>query len=235
MHSPNVVAKLEGSDPRLRAEHVVYTAHLDHLGIGTPVNEDGIYNGALDNASGAAGVLEIARAFSRMPDKPRRSVLFIEVTAEEAGLLRSDYFAPIRLFHVVPSWPLRDVVALGAEHSSLDTIVHRAAERLRLTVSPDPAPEQVAFIRSDQCSFVRQGIPSLALTAGFKSDDSDLKPAEIFENWDAHFYHQPQDDMLQPGLNFDAATLFAQVGFLCGLTSRRNANVLDGTPVISSA
>jgi hypothetical protein len=229
VHSPNVVAKLQGSDPKISAEHVVYTAHLDHLGISTPVNGDSIYNGALDNASGAAEVLEIARAFSRMPNKPRRSVLFIEVTAEEAGLLGSDYFASnptvprtsivadINIDEDLMLWPLRDVVALGAEHSTLDRIVHRAAERLRLTVSPDPAPEQVAFIRSDQYSFVREGIPSLALTAGFKSDDRNLKPAEIFENWYAHFYHQPQDDMLQPGLNFDAATLFAQVGFLCGL------------------
>jgi hypothetical protein len=229
VHSPNVVAKLEGRDPKLSAEHVVYTAHLDHLGIGTPVNGDSIYNGALDNASGAAEVLEIARAFSRMPDKPRRSLLFIEVTAEEVGLLGSDYFASnptvprtsivanINIDENLMLWPLRDVVALGAEHSSLDGIVRRAAERLRLSVSPDPAPEQVAFIRSDQYSFVRQGIPSLALTAGFKADDPNLKPAEIFENWYTHFYHQPQDDMLQPGLNFDAATLFARAGFLCGL------------------
>jgi hypothetical protein len=229
VHSPNVVAKLEGSDPKLSAEHVVYTAHLDHLGIATPVNGDSIYNGALDNASGAAEVLEIARAFTRLPDKPRRSVLFLEVTAEEAGLLGSDYFASnptvprtsivadVNIDEDLMLWPLRDVVALGAEHSSLDGIVHRAAERLRLTVSPDPAPEQVDFIRSDQYSFVRQGIPSLALTAGFKTDDPNVKPAEIFENWNAHYYHQPQDDMRQPGLNFDAATLFARVGFLCGL------------------
>jgi hypothetical protein len=229
VHSPNVVAKLQGSDPKLSTEFLVYTAHLDHLGISTPVNGDSIYNGALDNASGAAEVLEIARAFSRMPDKPRRSVLFVEVTAEEAGLLGSDYFASnptvppasivadVNIDEDLMLWPLRDVVALGAEHSTLDQSVHRAAERMRLAVSPDPAPEQVAFIRSDQYSFVRQGIPSLALTAGFMSEDRNLKPAEIFENWYAHFYHQPQDDMQQPGLNFDAAAQFAQVGFLCGL------------------
>ncbi|MBV8403844.1 MAG: M28 family peptidase [Gammaproteobacteria bacterium] len=229
VHSPNVVAKLEGDDPKLSAEYVVYTAHLDHLGISTPVNGDSIYNGALDNASGAAEVLEIARAFTRMPHKPRRSVLFIEVTGEEEGLLGSDYFASnptvppaaivadVNIDEDLMLWPLRDVVALGAEHSSLDAVVRRAADRLRLAVSPDPQPEQVGFVRSDQYSFVRQGVPSFALTAGFKSDDPSLKPAKISQNWEAHFYHQPQDDMQQPGLNFDAAARFAQVGFLCGV------------------
>jgi hypothetical protein len=229
VHSPNVVAKLEGSDPTLRAEHVVYTAHLDHLGISTPVNGDSIYNGALDNASGAAEVLEIARAFSRLPAKPRRSVLFIEVTAEEAGLLGSDYFASnptvprasivadINIDEDLMLWPLHDVVALGAEHSTLDGAVKRAAARLQLAVSPDPEPEQVNFIRSDQYSFVRQGVPSLDLEAGLKSDDPNIKPREISQNWYDNFYHQPQDDMLQPGLNFDAAAALTRVGFLCGL------------------
>ena len=229
LHSPNVVGKLEGSDPALRAEHVVYTAHLDHLGISTPVKGESIYHGALDNASGSAEVVEIARAFTRMQVRPRRSILFIAVTGEESGLLGSDYFA---LNPTVPSasivadvnidedlmlWPLRDVVALGAEHSTLGKVVQQAAQHLNLDVSPDPVPEQVDFIRSDQYSFVRQGVPSIALTAGMKSEDPGIKPAEIADNWDANFYHQPQDDMQQPGLNFEAAADFARVGLLCGL------------------
>jgi hypothetical protein len=229
VHSPNVVAKLEGSDPTLKSEHVVYTAHLDHLGISTPVNGDPIYNGALDNASGSSEVLEIARAFSRMPIRPRRSIVFVEVTAEEAGLLGSDYFASnptidrssivanINIDEDVMLWPLRDVVAFGAEHSTLEGVVERAARRLHLEASPDPMPEQVAFIRSDQYSFVRQGIPSLALGAGFKSDNPNIKPAEIFENWEETRYHQPQDDLRQPGLDFESAAAFTRVGFLCGL------------------
>lgn len=229
VHSPNVVARLEGSDPALKAQHVVYTAHLDHLGISTAVNGDSLYNGALDNASGSAEVLEIARAFSRMPVKPRRSVLFLAVTGEEAGLLGSDYFASnptvarnsivadINIDEDVMLWPLHDVIAFGAEHSTLEKVVQRAAQRLQLGAAADPMPEQVAFIRSDQYSFVRQGVPSLALAAGFKSDDPNIKPAEIFEKWITTVYHQPQDDMQQPGLDFEAAAQFARVGFLCGL------------------
>jgi len=229
LHSPNVVAKLEGSDPQLRAEHVVYTAHLDHLGISTPVKGDSIYNGALDNASGSAEILEIARAFSRLPARPRRSMLFIAVTGEEEGLLGSDYFASnptvprssivadINIDEDLMLWPLRDVVALGAEHSSLDAVVKRAAARLKLAVGPDPAPEQVNFIRSDQYSFVRQGIPSIDLEAGFGSDDPHIKPAEISDGWDNNFYHSPQDDMQQPGLDFEAAAALTRVAFLCGL------------------
>jgi hypothetical protein len=229
VHSPNVVAKLEGSDPTLKSQYVVYTAHLDHLGVSTPVKGDSIYNGTLDNASGSAEVLEIARAFSRMPTKPRRSIVFVEVTAEEAGLLGSDYFASnptvdrsaivanINIDEDVMLWPLRDVVAFGAEHSTLEGVVQQATRRLHLEASPDPVPEQVAFIRSDQYSFVRQGIPSLALFAGFKSDNPQIKPAEIFETWEQTRYHQPEDDMTQPGLDFEAAAAFTRVGFLCGL------------------
>lgn len=228
VHSPNVAAKLEGSDAALKSEVVVYTAHLDHLGISTPVNGDSIYNGTLDNASGSSEVLEIARAFSRLPTRPRRSIVFVAVTGEEAGLLGSDYFASnptvprnsivanINIDEDVMLWPIRDVVAFGAEHSSLAGVVERAARRLQLDASPDPMPEQVAFVRSDQYSFVRQGIPSLALFAGFKSDDPNIKPAELFQNWAQTKYHQPQDDLQQPGLNFDSAATFARVGFLCG-------------------
>jgi hypothetical protein len=227
--SPNVVARLEGSDPTLAAQYVVYSAHLDHLGISTPVDGDAIYNGALDNASGIAVLTEVARAFSSMPVKPKRSLLFIAVTGEEAGLLGSDYFANnptvpkssmianINMDEDVMLWPLEDVVALGAEHSTLEGVVERAAKRLHLVSSPDPQPEQVAFIRSDQYSFVRQGIPSFSLSAGFKSDDANIQPAKIMEEWEHKLYHNPKDDMQQPGLNFEAAALYAKTAFLCGL------------------
>src|SRR3984957_17796057 len=228
LHSPNVVAKLEGSDPVLKGEYLVYTAHLDHLGIGEPVKGDAIYNGALDNTSGSATMLEVARAFSGMKTRPRRSILFLSVTGEEAGLLGSDYFAhypTVNKSAVVANvnmdedamlWPLRDIVAFGAEHSSLDTVVKKAAARLGLSESPDPMPEEVVFIRSDQYSFVKQGIPSIFPVAGFKSDDPKIKPADIFKNWEQTRYHQPQDDMDQPGLDFDAAVKYARFVFLCG-------------------
>jgi len=226
--SRNVVAKLEGSDPTLKNEYVVYSAHLDHLGIGEPVKGDSIYNGALDNASGSAILLEVARAFSGMKTRPRRSILFLSVTGEEAGLLGSDYFAHyptvskssvvanVNMDEDLMLWPLRDIVAFGAEHSSLDTVVKKAAARLGLSESPDPMPEEVVFIRSDQYSFVKQGIPAIFPVAGFKSDDQKIKPADIFKNWEQTRYHQPQDDMDQPGLDFDAAVKYARFVFLCG-------------------
>ncbi len=226
--SPNVVAKLEGSDPALKNEFLVYSAHLDHLGIGEPVNGDSIYNGALDNASGSAILLEVARAFSQMNPRPKRSILFVSVTGEEAGLLGSDYFAN---YPTVPKssiaaninmdedqmlWPLEDIIPFGAEHSSLENVAKQAAARLNLDLSPDPMPEEVIFIRSDQYSFVKQGIPALYPSPGIKSDDPNIKPAEIFKNWEATRYHEPSDDMQQPGLDFNQAAKYADFVFLCG-------------------
>ncbi len=226
--SANVAAKLEGRDPALKNEYLVYTAHLDHLGIGTAVNGDGIYNGALDNASGSAVMLEIAHAFSQMNPRPRRSILFVAVTGEESGLLGSDYFAAhptVAQDSIIANintdedqmlWPLRDVVAYGAEHSTLDSAVRQAAQRLHLVESPDPFPDEVAFIRSDQYSFIRQGIPALMLSPGHKSDDPAIDPAKISKHWEETRYHQPQDDMQQPGLDFEAAAAYARLAFLCG-------------------
>jgi Zn-dependent M28 family amino/carboxypeptidase len=152
----------------------------------------------------------------------------LSVTGEEAGLLGSDYFAHnptvnkssvvanINMDEDVMLWPLRDIVAFGAEHSSLDAVVQKAAARLGLSESPDPLPEEVVFIRSDQYSFVKQGVPAIFPVAGFKSDDPKIRPAEIFKNWEETRYHQPQDDMDQPGLDFDAAAKYARFVFLCG-------------------
>jgi Peptidase family M28/PA domain len=227
IHSPNVMGRLRGSDSRLRDEHVVYTAHLDHLGIGEPVNGDKIYNGALDNASGSACLLEIARAYSQMRKHPRRSILFLSVTAEEEGLLGSDYFAhyppmskdslvaDINMDGAALLWPIEDIVARGAEHSSLGVAVQEAAARLKIDVSPDPSPEQVLFIRSDQHSFVKQGIPSLFLSPGLRSSNPKIKPAEIRMTWIATRYHKPQDDMDQP-LDFDSGAKYARYSFLVG-------------------
>jgi hypothetical protein len=227
IQSPNVVGRLRGSDSRLRDEHVVYTAHLDHLGIGEPVNGDKIYNGALDNASGSACLLEIARAYSQMRKHPRRSILFLSVTAEEEGLLGSDYFAhyppmskdslvaDINMDGAALLWPIEDIVARGAEHSSLGVAVQEAAARLKIDVSPDPSPEQVLFIRSDQYSFVKQGIPSLFLSPGLRSSNPKIKPAEIRMTWIATRYHKPQDDMDQP-FDFASGAKYARYSFLVG-------------------
>lgn len=228
VQSPNVVAKLEGSDPVLKNEYVVYTAHLDHVGIGEPENGDNIYNGALDNASGSSILLELARAFKRMHPQPRRSILFVSVTGEEAGLLGSDYFAhypttakesivaDLNMDEDLMLWPLEDIIAFGAEHSTLQGVMEAGAKRLNLSLSPDPMPEEVVFIRSDQYSFVKQGIPAVFPVPGFKSGDPNIKPMEIFKNWEATRYHHPGDDMNQPGLLFDAAAKYARFMFLCG-------------------
>ncbi len=228
VQSPNVVANLEGSDAKLKSEYVVYSAHSDHLGIGQPVKGDSIYNGALDNASGSAILLELARAFSKMNPRPRRSILFVSVTGEEAGLLGSDYFArfptvakdaivaEVNMDEDDMLWPLEDIVALGAEHSSLDGAVKKAAERMHLGLSPDPAPEETFFIRSDQYSFVKQGVPAVFPMAGYKSSDPKINPAAIYKKWEQERYHEPGDDMEQPGLLFDEAAKYARFVFLCG-------------------
>ncbi len=228
LRSPNVVARIVGSDAKLRDEYVVYTAHLDHLGIGQPVNGDRIYNGAVDNASGSACLLEIARAYSRMQPRPRRSILFVSVTGEEAGLLGSDYFAHYptvakeRLIadinvdgNLALLWPIEDVIARGSEHSTLGATVREAAARLNLDVSPDPFPELVFFIRSDQYSFVKQGIPSVFPSAGTKSSDPNIKPQQIITKWRQTIYHKPQDDMNQP-FDFESGAKYARFNFFLG-------------------
>ena len=223
----NVIARLEGSDPVLRDEHVVYVAHVDHFGIGVEVDGDAIYNGAHDNASGTSIVLEIARAFASLQTKPRRSVLFLIPTAEEWGLLGSDYFVenptmpgsslvasfsldmPF-LFH-----PLRDIVPYGAEHSTLAAPVRAASEHLGLAIGPDPIPEQVLFIRSDHFSFVRRGIPSLFIKSGFETGDPTLDGGAINTAFRQNLYHTPFDEVGQ-GFDFEAGAAHARVNFLTG-------------------
>jgi Zn-dependent M28 family amino/carboxypeptidase len=227
LESDNVVARLEGSDPELRAEHVVYVAHVDHFGRGVPANGDDIYNGAHDNASGSAIVLEIARAFTALPEAPRRSILFLFVTAEEWGLLGSDYFvrnptvpreglvANFSLDMPFLYHPLLDVVPYGAQHSSLSGPVTRAAEHLGIQLATDPIPEQVLFIRSDHYSFVRQGIPALFIKSGFQSGDPALDGAAINAAYRRDVYHKPNDDMSQR-FDWDAGAAHARLNFLTG-------------------
>jgi Zn-dependent M28 family amino/carboxypeptidase len=226
VESANVVARLEGSDPALADEHVVYVAHVDHFGRGVAMNGDAIYNGAHDNASGVAIVLEAARAFAALPERPRRSVVFLFVTAEERGLLGSDYFArqptvpgdivacltldmPF-LFH-----PLLDIVPYGAQHSTLSGPVTRAAERLKIAIAADPIPEQVLFIRSDHYSFVRQGVPSLFIKSGFQTGDPAKDGAAINAAYRRDVYHKPNDDMSQ-AFDFEAGAAHTRLNFLTG-------------------
>ncbi len=225
--SPNVIAVLPGSDPKLSPEYVVYSAHVDHLGIGQPINGDSIYNGAVDDASGTAALLVIAKAFTALPHPPARSVMFIGFTAEEKGLLGSDYFAhfpTVPIHNIVADinmdgaavfYAFNDIIALGAADSTLDTVVRRNAARLGLKVTPDPEPEQHFFVRADQYSFVRQGVPSVFINDGEEAKDPKVNGKKFAEEWVATRYHAPSDDMNQP-LDFDAAVEFMQLDFLVG-------------------
>ena len=225
--SPNVAAVLRGSDPALREQYVIYTAHSDHMGIGPAANGDAVYNGAVDNASGTAGLIEVARAFTRLPRAPRRSILFVAVTGEEAGLIGSDYYAHnptvprqslvanINMDGIALFYDFKDVVVLGEEHSSLGKLARAAAARMDLEVSPDPLPEEVFFIRSDQYSFVRQGIPAIMVSEGFKARDPRIDGKQVTLHWEATRYHMPNDDMSQP-LDFAAAARDTRLQFLVG-------------------
>jgi hypothetical protein len=229
IESPNVAARLPGGDPQLRAETIVFSAHLDHLGTGEAQDGDGVYNGAVDNAAGVAAVIEIARALSDRARPPRRSVLFLAVTGEEAGLLGSDYFAahpPPAAGSIVADinidglgllLPSADVVGVGADSSTLGDVLQRAAAQLGLQVSEDPVPEQVLFIRSDQYSFVRQGIPSVFVTAGFKPLQPGQDLAQAFQKWLGTVYHSPKDDMAQQPLDLAAGARLTRLNLLLGL------------------
>jgi hypothetical protein len=217
--SPNVLGLWRGSDPRLASEAVVVSAHLDHIGLGEPVAGDAIRNGAYDNASGVANLLETARALSRLPARPRRSVLFAAVTAEEKGLLGSDYLAahpPLPLVADVNMdmslslFPPKDVIAFGSEHSSLGAVVAEAAAAAGLALSPDPMPRLTIFIRSDQYCFVRRGVPAVMLMAGLTSRDPGIDGPARFAEWLANIYHSPKDDMSQP-IDFASAARIAEV------------------------
>jgi len=238
IQSSNIVAELKGSDPTLRDQYVVYTAHVDHLGICPAVEGDNVCHGALDNASGTSTLLEIARAYASLPHPPRRSVLFAFVTGEEMGLLGSDYFAhfpTVPLKSIVANvnidgapgtfFPMKDVVALGAEHSSLGEEVASAAKLMGYDVSPDPMPEEVSFIRSDQYSFVLQGVPAVDIEDGVKSTDPKINGLEVIKKWLVTRYHTPLDNMEQP-IDFDEAAKGAVMNFLVGYQVAQH----DGVP-----
>ena len=208
--SMNVVALLEGSDPKLKSEYVVLSAHLDHLGVGAAVEGDSIYNGALDNASGIAMMLEAARVLRFRADKLRRSVLFIAFTAEEKGLLGSEYFvrqptvprsaivADINIDMPIALTTFTDLVAFGADHSTLGRVALAAATRESLRLAPDPEPDQVRFVRSDQFAFVRNGIPALQMDTGTHAAQKGINGEEVVEKFRRSRYHMPGDDRDQP-------------------------------------
>jgi hypothetical protein len=223
--SYNVVALIPGSDKVLKNEYVVHSAHLDHVGIGKVVNGDSIYNGAHDNASGVASLLEIARVYKSSGAKPKRSILVVMVTGEEMGLIGSSYFAAnptvpkgsivadVNTDMPTVIAPLLSIVPLGAEHSSIMNNVKFAAGYLGLEVEKDPEPNENRFIRSDQYSFVKNGIPALHIKYGAKSDVPGFNLTDFVKQWRAKYYHQAADGM--DGIfNFAAAKKYIQLNFL---------------------
>ncbi|MET0533115.1 MAG: M28 family metallopeptidase [Steroidobacter sp.] len=220
--SANVVGILPGSDPQLKNEYIVLTAHLDHLGRGAAVNGDSVYNGAHDNAVGIGVMLEIARALRASATRPKRSVAFVAVTAEEKGLLGSDFFAQRALAqeqklvaNINMDMPLLfasifDFVAVGAQHSTLGTAAKQAVATQGYRLSADAAPEQVKFIRSDQFSFIRRGIPAIVLSGGYQPRDPSVDLAELREQFLSSHYHQPNDDLTFP-IDYPTAADLARI------------------------
>jgi Zn-dependent M28 family amino/carboxypeptidase len=205
LESANLAAQLTGSDPKLKNEYVVLSAHLDHLGIGEPINGDRIYNGAMDNASGSAVLLDLIGSLRKSPQK--RSLLFLFVTGEEKGLLGSRYFtahptvkpgsmiANINIDMFLPIVPLRVLTVYGLAESDLGDMARETAESMGVQVQADPEPQRNAFIRSDQYNFIRHGVPALAMGVGFEKGSPQQ---EIFKNWLTQRYHAPSDDLDQP-------------------------------------
>jgi Zn-dependent M28 family amino/carboxypeptidase len=206
VESANLVARLPGNDAQLKNEYVVLSAHIDHVGIGEPVNGDRIYNGAMDNASGVAVLLDVAASLKKHPENLKRSLLFVFVTGEEKGLLGSKYFAAhptvdrksmvadINIDMFRPLVPLKMLTVLGMAESDLGDAARQVAESEGVSVQPDPQPLRNVFVRSDQYSFIRQGIPALAL------DIAPTTPEEkqIYQDWLTYRYHAPSDDVNQP-------------------------------------
>jgi Zn-dependent M28 family amino/carboxypeptidase len=225
----NVVGTVPGSDSRLAQEYVIFTAHWDHLGVGRPVNGDAIYNGAIDNATGCAIVLELARAWAALPQKPRRSAMFLFVTAEEGGLRGSEYYArnPLALpgktalnlnyDAIYPFGQTNDIVVAGAERTTFWPVVEQIAQRMNLKISPDPRPEQGSYYRSDHFPLARVGIPAFSVRGGSEFAG---KPSgygdQIFQEFNTKHYHQPSDEF-RDEWDFSGLEKVARFGMLTGL------------------
>ena len=216
VESPNVVGVLPGSDPVLKDEYVVLSAHLDHVGVGEVPSGDRIYNGAMDNASGIAGLIETAVAIRDAKTRLRRSLVFLAVTAEEKGLLGSRYYANhptvaadrvvanVNTDMFLPIIPMRSVNVSGFEESDLADDVRQAAKAIGVEIAADPEPERNIFTRSDQYSFIKRGVPAIFPKIGFRKDSPEHA---IMKRWRAERYHAPSDDLSQP-VDFKAAADF---------------------------
>jgi len=219
LESANVVAKLPGSDPVLKNEYVVLSAHIDHLGIGTPVNGDSIYNGAMDNASGSALLVDVAAELKKSPEKLKRSLLFVFVTGEEKGLLGSKYFAAhptvdpksmvgdINVDMFLPIIPLKVLTVFGLAESDLGDLAHDVAQAHGVGVQADPEPERNLFVRSDQYNFIKHGIPGLSMDVGAVPGSPEH---QVLKDWSTNRYHAPSDDLNQP-VDLQSAAAYEEI------------------------
>jgi Zn-dependent M28 family amino/carboxypeptidase len=219
VESANLVARLPGSDPELKDEYVVLSAHIDHVGIGAPINGDSIYNGAMDDGSGSALIMDMAASFKKNPEKLRRSLLFVFVTGEEKGLLGSKYFAAhptvpgkslaadVNVDMFLPIIPLKILRVLGLDDSDLGDLARTVAQEQGVRVQPDPEPLRNLFIRSDQYNFIRHGVPALFMSVGWEPGTPEQK---IFKDWLTNRYHAPSDDINQP-VDLQAAAKYEEI------------------------
>lgn len=219
LESDNVVGVLRGSDPKRRDEYVVLSGHLDHLGVGGAVNGDTIYNGAMDNASGIAAMIEIANSLHDTGAKPARSITFVAITGEEKGLLGSNYFASqptvpksgivanINTDMFLPLFPMKSLMVLGLDESNLGQDIRETAKAMGVSVHADPMPQRNAFVRSDQYSFIKHGVPALAMQVGYEPGTPE---AEIAAKWLTERYHAPSDDLQQP-IDLSAAGKYVEL------------------------
>jgi hypothetical protein len=231
--SHNVVAQLPGNDAQRATEQVVFSAHLDHVGIGAPINGDAIYNGALDNALGVGLLLETARLAHAGPQTARGRV-FVALTAEEKGLLGAEHFAAqpglpgrlvanINMDMPVVLGPRRDVLPIGIEHSSLQAVVEAAAAELDVELSANPFPEESVFVRSDQYAFIRRGVPALYLKGGIQSTEAGVDGAAQLAEFLRTHYHQPSDDVSLP-IHYPTAARLADLNHRIGLRVGNDAD-----------
>jgi Zn-dependent M28 family amino/carboxypeptidase len=239
----NVIARLDGSDPKLRDEAIVYSAHHDHLGIGTPdATGDRIYNGAIDNASGTSLLLEMARVWANTKPAPKRSVLFNSVAAEEQGLLGSEWFAEnptipagrialaINYDGIFEFGKVGSVTMLGVERMSFDPTAERITKAVNLKIVPDQDPEQGHYYRSDHFSFAKAGIPAFSISPGH---DILGKPAEygrkLSDEYRAKHYHQPSDEF-DPSWDWSSAVQVGELGFWLGWDAANAAQMPNWKP-----
>ena len=218
LSSDNIVAVLPGSDPTLANEYVVVSAHLDGYGIGEPVNGDRIYNGAMDDASSVANLIELAADLHRSGKRFKRSLLFAVFTGEEKGLLGSNYFvshptvpkerlaADINLDYLRPIFPLKILTTLGLEESTLGDSVRKVAAGMAIKIQTDDEPERGLYRRSDQFNFIRNGVPGVAFIFGYEKGS---REEATYRKWYADRYHRPSDDVNQP-VDFAAAAKFQE-------------------------